>query len=93
MSELLEMKGISKSFANNLVLQNVDFTVKAGEVHALLGENGAGKSTLVKILGGIYQADGGEILVNGEKQQMNNAMDALRAGVSIICLLYTSRCV
>ena len=68
MEPLLDMKNISKSFAKNKVLHDVNFSVRAGEVHALLGENGAGKSTLVKILGGIYQPDGGEICISGEKQ-------------------------
>ena len=64
MSEyLLEMKGISKSFPGVKALQNVEFQLKAGEIHALLGENGAGKSTLIKVLGGIYIAEEGEILI------------------------------
>lgn len=67
------MKNISKSFAKNKVLHDVNFSVRAGEVHALLGENGAGKSTLVKILGGIYQPDGGEICISGEKQSFTSA--------------------
>ena len=54
---LLEMKGICKSFPGVKALQNVDLQLKAGEVHALLGENGAGKSTLIKVLGGIYHAE------------------------------------
>jgi len=70
---LLDMKNISKSFAKNKVLHDVNFSVRAGEVHALLGENGAGKSTLVKILGGIYQPDGGEICISGEKQSFTGA--------------------
>ena len=62
MSEyLLEMKNISKSFPGVKALQNVDFQLKAGEIHALLGENGAGKSTLIKVLGGIYIPEEGQI--------------------------------
>lgn len=66
MSEyLLEMKGISKSFPGVKALQNVEFQLKAGEIHALLGENGAGKSTLIKVLTGIYPMDAGEIRIDG----------------------------
>ena len=56
---LLRMAGISKAFGSNRVLENVNLELKKGEVLALLGENGAGKSTLIKILGGIYNSDGG----------------------------------
>lgn len=84
MEELLKMQGISKSFAKNKVLQGVNFDVRAGEVHALLGENGAGKSTLVKILGGIYKPDDGEIEVCGERVNFTNVLEAQRAGVSIL---------
>ena len=67
MSEyLLEMRKISKSFPGVKALTDVDFQLKAGEVHALLGENGAGKSTLIKVLGGIYHAEQGEILIEGK---------------------------
>ena len=67
MSEyLLEMKKISKSFPGVKALTDVDFQLKAGEVHALLGENGAGKSTLIKVLGGIYIAEEGEIFIEGQ---------------------------
>ena len=83
-SVLLEMKNISKSFSNNKVLNGVQLSVEAGEVHALLGENGAGKSTLMKILGGIYSKDSGEIFINGEKVNIHDVISARDLGISII---------
>jgi len=62
---LLEMRGVTKRFTGTLALDDVNFSVKRGEVHALLGQNGAGKSTLIKILAGVYPGDGGEILYGG----------------------------
>ena len=64
-SPLLSVRGLTKQFAGTLALDQVDFTVEAGEIHALVGENGAGKSTLIKILARVYNADAGEILVAG----------------------------
>lgn len=61
-TKLLEMTNITKAFASNVVLNGVNLSVDEGEVVAILGENGAGKSTLIKILGGIYKADSGEIV-------------------------------
>ncbi len=85
MSEyLLEMKNISKTFPGVKALQNVNFQLKAGEVHALLGENGAGKSTLIKVLGGIYNAEQGEIFINGNPVIIKNVSDARANGISII---------
>ncbi|MGL5260524.1 MAG: sugar ABC transporter ATP-binding protein [Lachnospiraceae bacterium] len=81
---LLEMKKIEKSFPGVKALQKVDFQLKAGEVHAILGENGAGKSTLIKVLGGIYNAEGGEIYINNEKKNIENVMDSRKAGISIV---------
>ena len=81
---LLEMKGISKSFPGVKALQNVNLQLKAGEVHALLGENGAGKSTLIKVLGGIYHAEAGEIFIDGQKVEINDVVAARHAGVSIV---------
>lgn len=84
MDALLQMVDINKSFAAVRVLQNVNFRLQAGEVHALLGENGAGKSTLIKILGGIYTKDSGDIFINGEPAKITDAASAQRHGISII---------
>ena len=85
MSEyLLEMKGICKSFPGVKALQNVEFQLKAGEIHALLGENGAGKSTLIKVLGGIYIAEEGEIRIDGKKVVIDGVNAARDNGISII---------
>lgn len=84
MSELLRMEGISKQFAGVMALKNVHFDLRAGEVHALVGENGAGKSTLIKVLSGVYRPTAGEIYINGQKAALANAGDALKAGVGTI---------
>lgn len=85
MSEyLLEMKGIDKSFPGVKALQKVDLQLKAGEVHALLGENGAGKSTLIKVLGGIYHAEAGEIFIEGQQTVIDGVTAARNAGISIV---------
>lgn len=81
---LLEMKGIHKNFPGVKALDNVDFTLQQGEVHALLGENGAGKSTLIKVLGGIYSIDAGEIFIDGKKVNIHSVKDAQDCGIGII---------
>ncbi len=81
---VLEMRQISKSFPGVKALKNVDFFVKRGSVHALMGENGAGKSTLMKVLYGIYQPDGGNIIFKGEPYAVKSPIDALNGGVSMI---------
>ncbi len=81
---MLEMKGIYKSFPGVKALQNVEFQLKAGEIHALLGENGAGKSTLIKVLGGIYIAEEGEIRIDGKKVVIDGVNAARDNGISII---------
>jgi ribose transport system ATP-binding protein len=78
------MQAISKSFFGVPVLQDVDFDLRRGEVHAVLGENGAGKSTLMKILSGAYQPDGGTILLDGSPVAFGHPRDAQRTGISII---------
>ena len=83
-SPLLEMRGIGKRFPGVVALDNVSIQVGAGEVVALCGENGAGKSTLMKILGGVYQPDAGEILVDGQPVKISNVNDAMRLGIAFI---------
>ncbi|MFD2658415.1 sugar ABC transporter ATP-binding protein [Gracilibacillus thailandensis] len=83
-AELLSMKRITKSFPGVNALKEVGLQLEAGEVHALLGENGAGKSTLIKVLGGIYQPDDGEIFVDGKKVTIEKVTDAQVNGISII---------
>ena len=84
MSELLRMEGISKQFAGVSALKNVHFDLRAGEVHALMGENGAGKSTLIKVLSGVYRPTAGDIYISGQKMALTSASDALKAGVGTI---------
>ena len=83
-TKLLEMSNITKAFASNVVLNGVNLSVSEGEVVAILGENGAGKSTLIKILGGIYKADSGEIRINGETKSITSAAIAGANGIRII---------
>lgn len=82
--ESLEMRGITKRFPGVLASDHVDFDVKSGEVHALLGENGAGKSTLMKILYGMYRPDEGEILLNGKPVNISSPTDSIRLGIGMI---------
>ena len=83
-SYLLEMKNISKTFPSVKALDNVTLSVKGGTVHALMGENGAGKSTLMKCLFGIYSADSGTILLDGEPVSFKNPKEALEHGVAMV---------
>ena len=84
MSALLEMKGISKRFLGVRALKGVDFELRRGEVHALVGENGAGKSTLMKVLTGIYQPDDGEIFFEGKPYAVKNIGEAQALGIAMI---------
>ena len=81
---LLEMNNISKEFPGVKALENVSFSLKKGEVHALVGENGAGKSTLMKILSGFHPKDSGEIYINGKIVEILNPINAIELGISTI---------
>src|SRR5829696_5446023 len=80
----LEMKGISKRFPGVVALDSVDLEVYPGEVVALAGENGAGKSTLMKILGGVYQPDEGQMRIEGEAVAIHSVSDAISRGIGFI---------
>src|SRR5829696_9006523 len=78
---LLRMEEITKRFAGATALDGVDFTLRRGEVHALVGENGAGKSTLVKIMTGAYRRDAGQVWLEDRPVHFDTPADAQRAGV------------
>ena len=80
----LKIRGISKSFGAGNVLDAVDFEINGGEICALLGENGAGKSTLMNIVGGILNADSGEILLDGKKVSFSSPVESQNAGIAFI---------
>ncbi|WP_330363624.1 sugar ABC transporter ATP-binding protein [Butyrivibrio sp. LC3010] len=84
-NRVLEMRGINKSFPNIKALQNVDFSLNKGEIHALMGENGAGKSTLIKVLTGVYTKDEGTISLDGHgKVTIHSPQDAQKYGISTV---------
>ena len=84
MTALLALTGVSKSFAGVQALRDVSFDVRAGEVHALLGENGAGKSTLIKTIAGVHQPDSGELRFEGQAVRFNTPRDAQKLGINTI---------
>jgi len=81
---VLEMKNIHKRFPGVYALKDINFELRKGEVHALLGENGAGKSTLIKILAGIYTAEEGEVRLHGKREDIRSVADSQRHGISVI---------
>ncbi|MFC1552349.1 sugar ABC transporter ATP-binding protein [Candidatus Latescibacterota bacterium] len=83
-SNILEMKGIVKAFPGVVALDHVDFELRHGEVHVLLGENGAGKSTLVKILSGAYLCDEGAVILNGRPVEIKSPRDAQKQGIGTV---------
>ena len=80
----LELRGITKRFGTLVANNQISLSVEPGEIHALLGENGAGKSTLMNVLYGLYQADEGEILLDGKPQQFRGPGDAMAAGIGMV---------
>ncbi|MHB0887002.1 MAG: ABC transporter ATP-binding protein [Bacillota bacterium] len=84
MTDTVEMRGITKRFPGVLANDRVDFTVRAGQVHALLGENGAGKSTLMSVLTGLYRPDEGEISVDGRRAVLRSPGDAIALGIGMV---------
>ena len=83
MDNILVCRNITKQFPGVLALDNVSFSIRRGEIHALVGENGAGKSTLMKILTGVYQPDSGEVIFEGQPVRFTNPRQAMdRALVS-----------
>ncbi len=81
---VLELRGITKQFPGVLANDHIDFDLRHGEVHALLGENGAGKSTLMSILYGLYSQDEGEILINGERVEIDTPKEAIERGIGMV---------
>jgi general nucleoside transport system ATP-binding protein len=81
---ILELRGITKQFPGVLANDHIDFDLRAGEVHALLGENGAGKSTLMSILYGLYHPDEGEILIKGDRARIHSPKEAIERGIGMV---------
>src|SRR5215207_8720326 len=81
---ILDAKGITKKVPGVLANDHVDFDLRKGEIHALLGENGAGKSTLMNVLYGLYRPDEGEVIVAGNKMQLNSSRDAIKHGIGMV---------
>jgi monosaccharide-transporting ATPase len=81
---ILQVRGLSKSFPGVKALSNVDFSLRPGEIHGLVGENGAGKSTLIKIITGFYKKDEGEILLDGKNLQLHSPAEAATFGISTV---------
>ena len=82
--DLLEMRHITKSFARMVANDDVSFSIKKGEIRAILGENGAGKSTLMNVLYGLYKKDAGTIIWKGQELNVESPAEAIKAGIGMI---------
>jgi len=83
-SNVLELEGVSKFFPGVIANDRIDFTLKQGEIHTLLGENGAGKSTLMNLIAGLYPPDEGVLRVHGQRVHFRNPAQAIRAGIGMV---------
>jgi len=81
---IIEMSGISKAFPGVQAVDDVDFILESGSIHAIVGENGAGKSTLMKLLAGVYKRDKGKISIDGKVVEINEPSDAKALGIAMI---------
>ena len=84
MTPILELRGLTKVYARVAAVENINFTLKSGEIHALLGENGAGKSTLTKMIAGVVEPTAGEILLEGKPVHLPTPASALKAGIAMV---------
>ena len=84
MANVLELHGITKRFPGVLANDNIDITLKEGDILALLGENGAGKTTLMNILYGLYEPDEGKIIVRGQEVEIQDPNDAIARGIGMV---------
>ena len=83
-NRIVEIRRLSKAFPGVKALSNVDFVLRRGEVHGLMGENSAGKSTLIKVLTGLYKRDAGEILYEGKPFELSSPVEAPKHGISTV---------
>ncbi len=82
MAAIVQFENISKRFGGTIALDGVSFSVREGEIHAVIGENGAGKSTLMRILSGVLAKDAGQIFIGGHEKSFRTPVDAQREGIS-----------
>src|SRR6266516_8157113 len=83
-STVLEARAVAKHFGRVVALREANFELRNGEVHAIVGDNGAGKSTLIKIISGVYQADAGELRLDGEPIVLHNPREARQLGIETV---------